>query len=115
MEDPIRQQARETAPGAAIPTHVHRRMEESEMILTEGLLLQGQPATLGSARTWPLGFPHRYDNPGDEEQVILCVDRPAFIPSDEILVADAPGPLGAVSPTHYYDPRTIDSVLPENL
>lgn len=103
------------APGAAIPTHVHRRMEESEMILTEGLLLQGQPATLGSARTWPLGFPHRYDNPGDEEQVILCVDRPAFIPSDEILVVDAPGPLGAVSPTQYYDPRTIDSVLPENL
>lgn len=102
------------APGRGIPTHVHRLMEESEMILTDGLELQGRPVALGSARTWPLDFPHRYDNPSDEEQVILCVDRPAFLPGDEIVVDDPPGGLEWVGDSQYYDPRTIDSTLPEN-
>ena len=102
------------APGCAIPTHVHRLMEESEMILTPGLLLQGKPVALGSARTWPFDVPHRYDNPTSEEQVILCVDRPAFVPSDEIEVDDPPVPLDQIPFETYYDPKTIDAILPEN-
>ena len=72
------------APGRSIPTHVHRVMEECELILTDGLLLQGTPVRAGSAFAWPLGFPHHYANPSAKEQVILCVDRPAFIRKDEI-------------------------------
>jgi dihydroneopterin aldolase len=95
-------------PGLGIPTHVHRIMEEHEMILTGGVLLQGQPPGLGSARQWPKDFPHRYDNPTEEEQVILCVDKPAFIPSDEILVDVSTADLTAlpeIDSQDFYDAR----------
>lgn len=71
-------------PGGTIPTHVHQRMEESELVLGAGLLLQGQPVARGMAFHWTKGFPHRYDNPSTTEQTVLCVDRPCFIPSDEV-------------------------------
>ena len=38
------------------------------------------------AHTWPRNFPHRYENRTDLEQSFLCIDRPAFIPTDEIEV-----------------------------
>lgn len=78
------------APGRAIPTHVHRVMSESEMVLGEGLLLNGKPVAIGTAHRWPLETPHRYDNPSDRWQSILCVDCPRFIPEDEIEVDAAP-------------------------
>jgi dihydroneopterin aldolase len=71
-------------PGRTITTHVHEVMHESEMALTDGLLLQGKPIAPGQAIRWPLNFPHRYDNPTDSVQSILCIDRPKFIPADEI-------------------------------
>jgi dihydroneopterin aldolase len=76
-------------PGGTIPTHVHRVMEESELVLGAGLLLQGRPVARGMAFHWPRGFAHRYDNPSACEQTVLCVDRPRFVPSDEVEI-DAP-------------------------
>lgn len=79
------------APGRGIPLHVHRRMKESEMILTEGLLVQGRPMPPGTVHRWPKGLAHRYDNPTDRWQSVLCVDSPPFIASDEIVVDGEPG------------------------
>lgn len=72
------------APGRSIASHHHCQMQESEMVLSSGLLLQHQPVRAGSVLHWPAGLVHRYDNPGPSEQTILCVDRPRFIPADEI-------------------------------
>jgi dihydroneopterin aldolase len=82
-------------PGGTIPTHLHQRMEESELVLGPGLLLQGQPVERGMAFHWPRGFPHRYDNPTDLEQTVLCVDRPGFIASDE---QETEAPAGGLLP-----------------
>jgi dihydroneopterin aldolase len=92
------------APGGSIPTHQHQRMEESELILGAGLLLQGRPVTAGTARQWPHGFAHRYDNPTQVEQTILCVDRPAFLADDEIPVRKSTAELGDVEATSYFRP-----------
>lgn len=75
-------------PGAAIPTHMHQVMDEAELVLGEGLLLQGKPVAAGSARHWPKGLAHRYDNPTQHELTVLCVDRPRFLPHDEIEVSE---------------------------
>ena len=61
--------------GRSIPTHVHRIMDERELVLGSALHLQGRPITSGTAIHWPHDLPHRYDNPSDTEQTILCVDR----------------------------------------
>ncbi len=78
------------APGRGIPLHVHRAMQESEMMLTEGLLCQGKPVARGTSFRWPKDAPHRYDNPTDRWQSILCVDSPPFMQHDEIEVDGEP-------------------------
>lgn len=90
------------APGRSIPTHVHREMEESELVLGSGLLLQGRPVKAGSAFHWPKGFAHRYDNHQSIEQTVLCVDRPAFIPADEIEVDVPLEELESLEPVRFY-------------
>lgn len=90
------------APGASIPTHAHRRMDESELILGSGLLLQGRPVVAGTARHWPHGFAHRYDNPTATEQSILCVDRPGFLPEDEIPVDKQASELGEIESVSFF-------------
>lgn len=72
--------------GGTIPAHYHELMAEGEMALSDGLLLQGKPLPAGLAHFWPQKFVHRYDNPTSTERTILCVNRPSFIPTDEILV-----------------------------
>lgn len=79
------------APQGTIPLHVHRVMQESELVLSDGLLCQGVAAVAGSVRRWPRDVPHRYDNPTDRYQTILCVDSPPFMPSDEVEINDASG------------------------
>lgn len=96
-------------PGSCIPTHLHRVMDESELILTEGVLLQGEPAERGEARRWPVGFPHRYDNKTTNEQAILCVDSPSFLPEDQIAVDDSPGALAEVPAFDFYDAMRFES------
>ena len=90
------------APGQRIPTHVHRVMEESEMVLGSGLYLQGRPVQPGSAFRWSRDFPHLWENRSDSEQTILCVDRPAFLPEDEIAVDVPDEELVMPEPVSYY-------------
>lgn len=73
-------------PKGSIPLHVHRQMHESELVLTEGLLCQGKPVHAGAVFHWPQGAAHRYDNPTDRVQTVLCVDSPRFIAEDEVEV-----------------------------
>jgi dihydroneopterin aldolase len=80
-------------PKASIPLHVHRQMHESELVLTDGLLCQGKPVAVGSMFHWPHGAAHRYDNPTDRVQTVLCVDSPRFIPGDEVEVEGEPAEL----------------------
>ena len=82
--DPLR-----SGPGRAVPPHLHQQMDESELVLGSQLRLQGEPVAAGSAFDWPRGFAHRWDNPSDREQTLLCVARPRFDPADEI-ETDAP-------------------------
>jgi dihydroneopterin aldolase len=83
------------APGRCIPLHVHKQMRESELVLSEGLLCQGQPVAPGSVFHWPLGAAHRYDNPTTRFQTILCVDSPRFMPEDEVEVEGEPAAVEA--------------------
>jgi dihydroneopterin aldolase len=78
------------APGREIPLHMHRVMQESEMVLSRGLLCQGKPVAPGTVHRWPHGAAHCYHNPTRRYQTILCVDAPAFIEADEIPVQGAP-------------------------
>lgn len=78
------------APGRGIPLHVHRVMQESEMVLGSGLLCQGRPVAAGTVHRWPHGAAHRYDNPSRRVQSILCVDSPRFMPEDEVAVEGEP-------------------------
>lgn len=78
------------APGRGIPLHEHRVMTESEMILGEGLLVNGREAPAGTVHRWPFRSPHQYDNPTDRWQSILCMDSPRFLPEDEVEVAGVP-------------------------
>ncbi len=95
------------APGRSIPTHVHRVMDERELVLGDGLLLQGQPVTPGTGISWPRELPHRYDNPTTTEQTILCVDRPAFIPADEVEVPEPAGGLVMPDTAFYYPAASL--------
>lgn len=90
------------APGRTIPTHEHRVMNEAELVLGHGLLLQGRPVPAGTGFRWPRHLPHRYDNPREQEQTVLCVDRPAFIPGDEVEVPEPTGGLAPVEGRAYY-------------
>jgi dihydroneopterin aldolase len=86
------------APHRSIPLHVHRVMNESELILGDGLLLNGRAAASGSVYRWPHDTAHRYDNPTDRWQSILCVDSPPFLPDDEIEVAGEPADVAPEPP-----------------
>lgn len=90
------------APKSRIPTHVHRKMDESELVLGSGLHLQGRKVLPGSAFHWPKDFPHLWENRTETEQTILCVDRPAFIPEDEIVVEVPEEKLRLPEPISYY-------------
>lgn len=90
------------APGRAIETHVHRRMEEAELVVGPGLLVQGRPVRAGTAFRWPRDFPHRYENRSAVEQSVICIDRPAFDPSDEVEVPAPAGGLEPLSGAAYY-------------
>jgi len=85
------------APGRSIESHVHHRMREAEFVLSSGLLCQNQPAAPGSIRLWPNQMTHRYDNPTERVQSLLCVDRPPFVETDEVPSAGALGALSAVT------------------
>lgn len=73
-------------PGHKIAPHIHHVMEEKEIILSEGLLLNGQPISIGTINKWGLNVRHEYENKTEKEQSILCIDEPPFDINDEVLV-----------------------------
>ncbi len=83
------------APQRSIPLHVHRVMQEAEMVLSAGLTCQGKPVAAGTVHRWPLGAAHCYHNPTRRSQTILCVDSPPFQQDDEIAVAGEPAEVRA--------------------
>ncbi len=89
-------------PNGCIPTHEHRVMQEHELVLGDGLKLQGRRVAAGSGYSWPQGLAHRYDNPQPIEQTVLCIDRPAFIPGDEVEVDVPLEALQPIEPVLYY-------------
>lgn len=93
-------------PGRSIPMHVHRVMRESEMVLTDGLLLQGKAVAAGTVHRWPHDAPHEYTNPTERVATILCVDAPRFIPSDEIVVDADPADVRPERPWLDRSPRS---------
>lgn len=78
------------APGETIPLHVHHRMDEAEMTLTEGLHVQRTERRAGTVHRWPRGAAHVYDNPMSKWASVLCVDTPPFIRDDEVRVDGEP-------------------------
>jgi dihydroneopterin aldolase len=86
------------APGRGIPLHVHETTQESELILGDGLLCQGKPVSAGTVFRWPTGAAHRYDNPTDRWESILCVDSPPFRQEDEIEVEGEPADVKPQAP-----------------
>ncbi len=83
------------APQREIPLHVHGVMEESEMVLSAGLLCQDKPVAAGTVHRWPRGAAHRYRNPTRRYQTVLCVDYPPFLPHDERPVSGEPADVAA--------------------
>jgi len=103
------------AAGGTIPTHVHRRMEEAELALGSGLTLQGRSIRAGTAFRWPHGLAHRWHNPTASERTILCVDRPRFMPDDEVEVGVALADLPEVRGRSYYPLEgSADPLAPES-
>ncbi|MDY7228833.1 dihydroneopterin aldolase [Hyalangium rubrum] len=88
-------------PGGTLPAHAHQKLEESELVLGPGLLLQGQPVARGQSFHWPQGAAHQYDNPSPTEQSVLRVDRPRLASSHEV-EAREPASLQSRS---YYPPE----------
>ncbi len=78
------------SPGQSIPLHLHKKMQEAELVLSEGLLCQGKPVAAGAVFRWPLNTPHVYENPTAQFQTILCVDSPSFMSDDEVQVEGQP-------------------------
>jgi len=77
------------APGQGIPEHVHRVMGESERVLDAGLWgwvgdAAPRPLPVGTRFDWPADLPHGYYNAGDRPATVLCLDRPRFMPEDEV-------------------------------
>jgi dihydroneopterin aldolase len=83
------------APQRGIPLHVHRVMQEAEMVLSAGLLCQHKPVAAGTVHRWPKGAAHCYHNPTRRYQTILCVDSPPFMQEDEIAVEGEPAEVRA--------------------
>lgn len=90
------------SPKTVLPTHVHQHLDESELVLGSGFLLQGQPVAAGLAHSWPRNFPHRYENTTDIEQSFLCIDRPAFIHTDEVEVDVPLAQLSRPEPVRFF-------------
>jgi dihydroneopterin aldolase len=83
------------APQRSISLHLHRVMQEAEMVLSKGLLCQGKPVAVGTIHRWPQGAAHCYHNPTRRYQTVLCVDSPPFLPDDEIEVQGRPADVPA--------------------
>jgi 8-oxo-dGTP pyrophosphatase MutT (NUDIX family) len=74
------------APGKEIPWHLHHIMRETEILLDFGLICQGIQVDFDSdsLRIWERKEPHCYVNRSINWKLVLCIDLPRFIFSDEV-------------------------------
>ena len=77
-------------PGQVLPNHVHKQMHEAELVLGSGL--EGwrddgpaEPLEPGAVHVWHHEQPHGYRNTTDATHSLLCLDRPPFDPTDEVV------------------------------
>ncbi len=97
------------APGGRVPLHMHRVIQEAEMLLTDGIQVQGVAGPRGSTRLWPKYFPHGYFNSTSRTQGILRLCRPRCCGTDEVLVEGQAAPIVAYSPMELgARPATLD-------
>ena len=87
------------APGETIPLHRHPNLDEAEMLLTDGLEIQGEPGRSGSVRLWPKGSAHTYINRTSKAQALLSLCRPPFRDSDRVLVDGRATPAAIYAPS----------------
>jgi quercetin dioxygenase-like cupin family protein len=84
------------APAHELGWHRHDVMRERELIVTDGLRagtvrhgrVHERVTVAGTVVSLGRGVAHRYTNPTDSWQRVLCIDSPPFIPTDEIALAD---------------------------
>ena len=62
---------------------------ESELVIGEGLRLQGERVTPGFARRWRQGQVHGYENPTASELSLLYIARQPFVSEDETSLNEA--------------------------
>ncbi|MEC8052829.1 MAG: dihydroneopterin aldolase, partial [Myxococcota bacterium] len=89
-----------------IPPHYHRKMEEAELVLDQGVMCQSEMLNPGIAHFWPKELVHTYKNTTDSEVSILCIDRPKFIRDDEVESNQPLGERSAARPTRYFGEET---------
>ena len=88
-------------PRQALPTHLHKDSDQADLVIGDGLRLQGKPVRGGVALRWPRLHPHRYDNPTADRLAVLTVAHPAAVHSD-FVPSEATGPaLHDVAPVSY--------------
>lgn len=78
-------------PDGVIANHYHKLTRESECILCSGVEITVdekpfRPVRRGAEFHWKKGQCHGYRNVSKQMAVVLCVDEPAFQPSDEIIL-----------------------------
>jgi dihydroneopterin aldolase len=98
-------------PGETLPLHLHPNLDEAEMLLTEGLDIQGEPGKRGSIRLWPKGTAHTYQNSTNRCQSLLSLCRPHLRDSDLVLVNGRATPVAIYSPSEL-GTRQLNSAWP---
>ena len=88
-------------PGKVLPTHLHKDSDQADLVIGDGLRLQGKPVRGGVALRWPRLHPHRYDNPSAGPLAVLTVAHPALVHHDFIASDAAGAELHDVAPASY--------------
>jgi FolB domain-containing protein len=101
QNDQVRIYRLRLAPGRSLVTHQHQVRNEAELVLGQGLLLQGRPVRAGTGFRWPRPVAHRFENPGAVALTVLCVQRPSFHSADEEEHDPASAPLPPEGRAYY--------------
>lgn len=74
-------------PHKKIAAHYHKSLDEVELVLSNHLALFSKKLDYGDSFNWPRFLVHEYHNTSSDQVAgVLCIDKPSFIPEDEITV-----------------------------
>ncbi|MFO7566241.1 MAG: dihydroneopterin aldolase [Enhygromyxa sp.] len=76
-------------PGREIPAHYHDVMRELEWLVEGAIERDGVRLRGFDPMVWRKHRVHRYVNVGTRRATLFCCDTPPFVPTDEIVVAEA--------------------------